>query len=405
MRSCLESIPDDTRRVFVAFSGGLDSSVLLHLLLSEARKFEIIAWHINHGLVKNAAGMEQFCIEQTRTYGLELRIDRLDLATVDSNIEAVARDQRYRLFEQQTQAGDCVLTAHHADDQAETFLLNALRGAGVAGLRGIARQRKLGDAWLIRPLLAFSRAQLEHYANQHEIAWYNDPSNQNPRFDRNYLRQQVVPMIKNRWPGYHDALLTSCEIQSETQLMLDELALRDYGDLHIPVPGKLARLDVAGMLLLSPARCKNLVRYWIARAGQAPLPHARLQEMMQQLQARPDAVPEIAMPDYSIRVYDRQLFLVLNEPDRNCGGVFEFGQRQDIEIPSLDLQLTRQQLFQQLGLEDRHQTLCLRFRLKGETNADSHRLKRLFQHHRVPPWERDSTAQVYLDGRLEGLLR
>jgi len=404
MHSCLESIPDDTRRVLVAFSGGLDSSVLLHLLVSEARKFEIIPWHINHGLVENSAGMEQFCIQQARAHGLELRIDRLDLTAVDSNIEAVAHHQRYRLFEQQTQAGDCILTAHHADDQAETFLLNALRGSGVAGLRGIARQRELGDALLMRPLLAFSRAQLEAYANQHEIAWYNDPSNQSPRFDRNYLRNQVVPMIKERWPNYQDALLTSCEIQSETQLLLDEVAFRDYSDLHIPVPGKLARLDIAGMLMLSPAKRKNLIRYWIAKAGQAALPNARLQEMMQQLQARPDAVPEIAMPDYSIRIYDRQLFLVLTDASTKCGGTFEFGQRQDIDITPLDLQLKRQELFQRLGIEDRKQSLCLRFRLKGEQNEDSHRLKRLFQHHRVPPWERDSTPQVYLDGRLEGLL-
>lgn len=404
MRSCLESIPEDTRRVLVAFSGGLDSSVLLHLLVSTARKFEIIPWHINHGLVENAAGMEQFCIQQARAHGLVLRLDRLDLSAVASNIEAVARHQRYRLFEQQAQAGDCILTAHHADDQAETFLLNALRGSGVAGLRGIARQRKLGDALLLRPLLAFSRAQLEAYANQHEIAWYNDPSNQNPRFDRNYLRNQVVPLIKNRWPNYADALLTSCEIQSETQLLLDEIALKDYGDLHISDPGKPPRLDVAGMLSLSPARGKNLVRYWIAKAGLAALPYARLRELMQQLKARPDAVPEIAMPDYSIRIYDRQLFLVPAGVSPKCGGVFEFDQRQDIAIAPLDLRLTRRELFQRLGIEDRKQSLCLRFRRKGEQNADSHRLKRLFQHHRVPPWERDSTAQVYLDGRLEGLL-
>ena len=200
----------------MAYSGGLDSSVLLHMLLSTEREYEILPWHINHGLVENALQMEQFCIQQAQAYGLEIRVDRLDLTNVDSNIEAVARDRRYRLFEESTQAGDCILTAHHADDQAETFLMNALRGSGVAGLRGIARQRRLGSSLLLRPLLEFSREQLEDYANRHEVAWFNDPSNQNPRFDRNYLRREIVPLIRQRWPGYQDALSTSSEIQSET---------------------------------------------------------------------------------------------------------------------------------------------------------------------------------------------
>lgn len=405
MRSCLESIPDDCRRVFVAYSGGLDSSVLLHLLLSTGRAYEILPWHINHGLVESSQQMEQFCIQQAQAYGLEIRVDRLDLADVDSNIEAVARRQRYRLFEENTHAGDCILTAHHADDQAETFLMNALRGSGVAGLRGIARQRRLGSSLLLRPLLEFTRERLEDYASRHEIAWFNDPSNQNPRFDRNYLRHHIVPLIKQRWPGYQDALTTCSEIQSETQDFLDEVGSRDYQELHIPDPDKTDRLDINGMLQLSLPRRKNLVRYWIAFAGLPAPPFTRLQELMHQLQARPDAMPEVAMPGYSLRIYDRQLFLVLEPARDECDGAFEFGQLEEIEIPQLNLRLSRKEILQRLGVEDKNQSLTLKFRRRGERNEDSHRLKRLFQRHRVPPWERDSTAQLYLDGRLEGLLR
>ncbi|MCP4391263.1 MAG: tRNA lysidine(34) synthetase TilS, partial [Gammaproteobacteria bacterium] len=163
MRACLESIPDNIKRLFVAYSGGLDSSVLLHLLLSDERNFQIIPWHINHGLIESAEQMEQFCVEQATSYDLEIRLDHLDLSDTDSNIEASARHLRYQLFEQHSGCGDCIVTAHHADDQAETFLLNALRGSGVAGLRGIAQQRYLGETLLIRPLLGYSRAQLEAY--------------------------------------------------------------------------------------------------------------------------------------------------------------------------------------------------------------------------------------------------
>ncbi len=404
MRSCLESIPDASKRVFVAFSGGLDSSVLLHLLVSERREFELVPWHVNHGLLENAAQMEQFCIDQAQAYGLDIRLDHLDLAAVDSNIEAIARRQRYQLFAQRTQAGDCILTAHHADDQAETFLLNALRGSGVAGLRGIASRRYLGETLLLRPLLRYSRDQLEAYANQHEVAWFNDPSNQNLRFDRNYLRKQVLPLIKIRWPNFHNALSTSSQIQSETQELLSEVAQQDYAALQVPGGSGQARLDLNGLLSLSPGRRKNLVRYWIESAGFTALPQARLEELMQQLQARPDALPEISMSDYSIRIYDQQLFLVSAARVQHRGGEFDFGLNPVIEIDQRDLRLTRQEIFQRLDIRDQDQSLTLRFRQPGAPNSDNHRLKRLFQQHRVPPWERALTAQVYLDGRLEGLL-
>lgn len=404
MRACLESIPDDIKRLFVAYSGGLDSSVLLHLLVSDPRNFQIIPWHINHDLIESAQQMEQFCVEQATSYGLEIRLDQLGLGDTDGNIEASARHLRYQLFEQHSGRGDCIVTAHHADDQAETFLLNALRGSGVAGLRGIAQQRYLGESLLLRPLLAYSRAQLEAYAVEHEIAWFNDSSNQSIRFDRNYLRHEVLPRIKKRWPNFHRALSTSSQIQSETQALLGEIAQQDYAGLKIQGPGDEVRLDLSGLLTLSDGRCKNLIRYWIDLAGQTALPHARLQELILQLRARADALPEIAMPGYSIRIYDQQLFLLPDNDRQDCSGEFDFGLNQEIEIAQLDLRLTRAEVFKRLKLEDQAQSLALRFRREGESNRDAHRLKRLFQQHRVPPWQRAVTAQVYLDGRLEGLL-
>jgi len=296
------------------------------------------------------------------------------------------------------------MTAHHADDQAETFLLNALRGSGSAGLRGIAKQRLLGDALLLRPLLNFSRKQLEQYAAQQEISWFNDPSNQSNRFDRNYLRNQVIPAIRERWPHFQDALSTASDLQSETQDLLDEIAALDYAEFKAADSDGIATLDLPGLLQLSPGRRKNLVRYWIVEAGLPTIPQARLQELMNQLHAKPDATPEIAMPDYSIRLYDQRLFLVREGRTEGDCGVFEFGLNSHIEIKQIELNLQRQAVFSQLEIADQGQSLSLRFRDKGEENTDRHRLKRLFQKHRVPPWERASIAQVYLDGRLEGLL-
>jgi tRNA(Ile)-lysidine synthase len=343
MQSCLDLIPDNVQRVFVAYSGGLDSSVLLHLLISKPRKFKIIPWHFNHGLQDVAASMEQFCIEQTQSHDLEIRIDKLALENIDSNIEAEARLQRYQLFEQNTAAGDCILTAHHADDQAETFLLNALRGSGSAGLRGIARRRMLGATLLLRPMLDFSRNQLEAYANQHELAWFNDPSNQSNRFDRNYLRNQVVPSIRTRWPHFQDALATASGLQSETQEILDEIAALDFDGTQSSNSDGLATLDLAALLQLSTGRRKNLLRYWIASAELPVIPQARLQELMHQLHAKPDAIPEIAMPDYSIRLYDQRLFLVRDASNRHYSGEFEFDLKPDVIIEEFGLR------WQQIG--------------------------------------------------------
>ena len=404
MQTGLDIIPRETRRVLVAYSGGLDSSVLLHLLMQQHRDYQIIPWHINHGLLEVAAQMEQFCIEQAQDYGLKIRIDRLELVNVESNIEAEARRQRYQLFEQFSETGDCILTAHHADDQAETFLLNALRGSGSAGLRGIARVRQLGEATLARPLLDCSRAELEAYAGEWEISWFNDPSNRQNRFDRNYLRNEIVPLLRNRWPHFRDALTTASDLQAETQAVLDEIAADDLTSLSRAESDGIATLDLPGLLELTPGRRHNLIRYWISQSGLSALPQARLRELDKQLLARPDATPEISMTDYSIRIYDRRLFLVQEHSKFQGSGEYEFGLRNNIDIDSIHLHLKRSTIFERLEIVDQDQPLTLKFRQRGQENQDRHRLKRLFQKHRVPPWRRSSVAQVYLDGKLEGIL-
>lgn len=403
MQTCLDIIPGDVGRVFVAYSGGLDSSVLLHLA-TRAERFEVVPWHVNHGLLEVAEQMQQFCVDEARRLGLEPRVDRLELGGLERNIEAEARRRRYRLFEQATVAGDCILTAHHADDQAETFLLNALRGSGSAGLRGIARRRRLGPALLLRPLLDYSRDQLEAYAREHEIRWFNDPSNRDLRFDRNYLRNQVTPLLKSRWPHFQSALATASDLQGETQTLLDEIAAADFDELRRAPSGGIPTLDVPGLLRLSAGRRKNLVRYWVAQRALAAVPNARLEELMRQLRAEPDSVPEISLPGYAIRLYDQRLFIVRDAPARCAEGQYDFGLDAEIEIAELDLKLCRRQVFERLGIDDAEQQLSLRFRVDGEANDDRRRLKRLFQQHRVPPWQRERVAQVYLDGRLEGLL-
>ncbi len=404
IESCLELIPDETPRVNLAFSGGLDSCVLLHLLISGKPSYAVIPWHINHGLIDAAMSMEQFCRDRAQVYGLEIRVNRLDLCQIHTNIEAEARQQRYRLFEQGSDEGDCILTAHHADDQAETFLLNAMRGSGVAGLRGIARQRNLGNALLLRPLLDFSREQLESYANENEISWFDDPSNRDSRFDRNYLRHEVIPKIRKRWAGFQQSLSSASDLQCEAQDLLDQLAQIDFQQFEAGSSQGIATLQIEGLLSLPPGRRKNLIRFWIANAGLSVLPQGRMQTLLGQLHSRADAMPKISMSDYSLRLYDQRLFLVPETATKYTAGEFEFGCQQKVEINEHNLCLQRTEILGLLNIEDQDQSLMLKFRDAGVISNNRHRLKRLFQKHRVPPWQRDRIAQVYLNGKLEGIL-
>ena len=405
MHACLDLIPDDVERVYLAYSGGLDSSVLLHLLMHRPANYEIIAWHVNHGLQAAAQPMQDFCLAEAERYGVELRLDQLQLACLDRNIEAEARRQRYALFESALDERSCVLTAHHADDQAETFLLNALRGSGSAGLRGIARQRQLGGGLLLRPLLDYSREQLHEYADRAGIAWFDDPSNQERRFDRNYLRNEVMPGIAARWPHYASALGTAARLQGETQSLLDEIAAQDFKRLSRSDADTLPTLDRDETMELSEARQRNLLRYWVAEAGLASIPGARLDELVRQLSARADAMPMISLPGYSIRLYDGRLFLVEDGRGNAPSGIFDFDREPVIEINECQLRLARSEIFDRLQIEDGNQRLSIRFRRSGEGGGHSHRLKRLFQKHRVPPWRRDSVPQVYLDDELRGILQ
>lgn len=402
MQSCVQNIPDSTRRLFVAFSGGLDSSVLLHLLVSGKLTYPIIPWHINHGLQDAAEQMEGFCLAQASKYNLECRVDRLEMQANQSNLEATARHQRYAIFEQELGAQDCIVTAHHADDQVETFLLNAFRGSGSAGLRGIARAKDLGKGKLIRPLLDFSRDDLVQYASQHQLEWCDDPSNDSARFDRNYLRQSVIPAIKQRWPQFCRSLSTVTDIQVETQGLLEDLATIDYSNSVRSAAG-MSFLDLATMQGLTPARQKNLIRQWVNIQNYAALPAARLLELTRQLSAGTDSKVQISMPAYSIRMYDKGLYLVPQSEAPLLQVEYQFKHSELITIDAIDSSWSRNQVFELLGIGDHGQHLSLKF--SEIDKADKHRLKRLFQKYRIPPWKRASTPIVYLDGKLVGLLQ
>jgi tRNA(Ile)-lysidine synthase len=405
LESFFSSIPAEIERVVLAFSGGVDSCVLLHSLQSNSRPFKIDLCHINHGLQDIAGDMEAFCRSVAASYKLDIEVSHLSLDPDKGNLESEARKARYALFEQVLTPVDCLLTAHHADDQAETLLQNMLRGSGSAGLRGIAYRRSVGCSTLLRPLLDISRTEITAYAEKHQLEWYHDPSNLSHRFNRNYLRHEIIPGIKNRWPGYLESIRSVVSIQAETQQALDELGAQDYEQVRYW--GEQENNDLLcckSLLQLSLPRQKNLIRYWLKKNDCASLPHSRLNEVTRQMNSRVGSMPVVSASGYELRIYNQCLYIVFQNCHVPLRETYDFNDSVRLVIDEIDLDVDRKSIFNRLKQKDNGQSIKLKFRLNNKnSNPDIHRLKRLFQKHKIPPWKRMVTPQVYLNEELAGL--
>jgi len=249
----------------IAFSGGLDSTVLLHLLANAKPLVPLSAVHIHHGLQAAADAWPSHCQSVCDYLGVPLRVMRVQVRS-GASLERGARDARYQAFAQVIGAGEVMLTAQHREDQAETLLFRLLRGAGVRGLAAMPVHRPLAGGHLVRPLLGVSRAELEAYAVEHQLQWIADPSNADTRFSRNYLRHRVFPILTERWPQAVPGLARSAEHLSEAQGLLDELARMDLQAAEQPSAFPwlgLPSLALAPLRELSDARQRNALRHWL----------------------------------------------------------------------------------------------------------------------------------------------
>lgn len=253
----------------VALSAGLDSTVLLHLLVRlRARQAlpPLSVLHVHHGLQAIADAWPQHCKQLCDALGVPLQIEYVQVAA-GASLERAAREARYAAFERCLGADELLLTGQHRDDQAETLLFRLLRGAGVRGLAAMPVQRALGRGVLLRPLLAVSRSELAAYARQHELCWVEDPSNTDTRFARNFLRAEVLPLLARQWPQAGQNLARCAEHMREAQGLLDELAELDL--LAAAPPSEYAWLGLPSLALgplrrLSAARQRNALRHWLA---------------------------------------------------------------------------------------------------------------------------------------------
>ena len=305
IQSQIQQLPE-TSTLWVAYSGGLDSHVLLHSLATMPLTQQLKAIHIHHGLQTVADNWVKHCQHVCDELGIALEVVHLHLnPSTGESIEALARTGRYRAFAAKLSAGDYLLTAQHADDQAETLLLQLLRGSSAAGLAAMPQQRALGKGFLLRPLLTCSQASLQAYAQAAQLQWIEDPSNQDLRFDRNYLRQQIMPLLSSRWQGAVKSLNRAAQHQAEHVQLLAELTEADYQHCLLAQ----GRLSLAALLSLSDTRQRYVLRYWIQQAGFPSPNQARLHNLQASFNQRTDTQLLLQWQAYEIRCYRGALYL------------------------------------------------------------------------------------------------
>ncbi len=260
---------------WIAYSGGLDSCVLLHLLVRLARQQSlppISAIHVHHGLQSGADAWAEHCHETCRALGVPLEVVRVRVAD-SASLENAARKARYAAFEGRLGEGEVLLTAQHRDDQAETMLFRLLRGAGLKGLAAMPPARALRRGRLVRPLLDVSRAELEAWARAEGLSWIEDPSNASLDHSRNYLRHQVFPVLEQRWPAATASMARAAGHLAEAQELLDELAELDLASAAATPPFAwlgLPNLGMAPLRAISDARQRNALRHWLRSHVQLP---------------------------------------------------------------------------------------------------------------------------------------
>jgi tRNA(Ile)-lysidine synthase len=286
----------------VGLSGGRDSIVLLHALAELQCLGPLQALHVHHGLSANADSWAEHCRSVCSALNIPLTIRRVAVPSdTGLGLEAAARAMRYAAFSE-VQA-DCILLAHHLDDQAETVLFNLLRGCGVAGAKGMSAERKAGSIRVLRPLLDITADQIAAYAVEHGLVWIEDESNHNTNFSRNYLRREVMPKLTQRFPSAAEQLHKAAGHFAEAEFLLAELAEIDWqrcaeGDA----------LNLSAVRALSAPRIRNLLRWRLQGLGWRVPAALRLDEFVRQLcDAGPEGRPQLALPDGEMEVRRRQL--------------------------------------------------------------------------------------------------
>lgn len=407
-------------RYWIAYSGGIDSHVLLHAAatLSPQLKGSVNAVHVNHGLNPASSQWAAHCVATCDALDVPSHIFSVN-AKPDKgeSPEAAARVARYDAFAQLIEAGDCLLTAHHQEDQAETLLLQLLRGAGPHGLAAMPRHVPFAKGSLGRPMLAFSQQAIEQYASDKLLHWIEDPSNRETDFERNYLRHEVIPKLKSHWPAYAKTVARSAAHCAEAAGLLDQLAADDLVTVSGNEQSVSDSLPLHKLQQISGERRRNLLRLWLRSLNLPIVSKAVMGEIESTLiAAREDASPLVSWPGGEMRRYRDRLYAMTPLDPLDELTVIPWQWQQPLQLPAglgrLGAAVSECVDRKSAGVnldQCRALPMTIRFRGGGERcqlpgRAHRHALKGLMQEAGIPPWQRSRIPLIYLGEQLAAVV-
>lgn len=382
----------------VAFSGGLDSTVLLHMLV-QAGAAGLRAVHIDHGLQGPQPDWRRHVTDACAALRVSLKVIELHLAPQSGqSTEALAREARYAALSAQLKSGDLLLLGQHRDDQAETLLLQLLRGSGPAGLAAMPQVAVLGNAMLMRPLLDVPVCDLRDYADQQGLDWFDDPSNADERFDRNYLRRRVMPVIAERWPSMAKTLARAARHQADSMHTAAAQAASDARMIGL----QAGRLSISRLLRLSGNRQRNVLRFALRAGGLSTPPESRMRSVLALCHGA-SGRGEITWDQVVVRRYRDGLYLMAPPPALPREGfTATLSVNEPLPLPAGTGVL---RLMARAAVTADVPVFRCAFRSGGErvrvrSDGPSCSLAQWFQRHDVPPWERSRTPLLFIGDML-----
>ncbi len=397
----------DSASWVIAYSGGVDSHVLLHAaqayLNTIHSTIQLRAAHINHQLSEQAASWAEHCAQTCQS--MAMACDSLVVKNKPQSgqsIEAFARDERYKLLSAHLTPQDILLTGHTHDDQAETVLLQLMRGSGPKGLSGMGVTKPLVESTLHRPFLSVSRQDIVAYAKDHALSWVEDPSNIQTHFYRNFIRHDILPKLQSKLPGIKQTFVRAAHVAQEAQSLLEELAKIDA---EKAICDKTNRLDQSQVNHLSPERQKNLIRFWLGASGIKMPPAGRLNMIIEQFKAKEDTQPLIAWSDVQLRRYKNKWSILQNECFESTQSYsVSWLNQTNIILPNGQTLFFEKVKGQGISLANVDEIMICPRRCTGPLRPKgsqvSKPMKKWWQQFEIPAWDRALWPFVYLNGVL-----
>nr|WP_294954832.1 tRNA lysidine(34) synthetase TilS [uncultured Gilliamella sp.] len=387
--------------LLVAYSGGVDSTVLLHALtqLKQQQRpdLQLSAIYIHHGLSQNADSWARHCQQQCQIWQVPLIIEKVRLDPMAGNIEQQARNARYQAIYRHLKSDQMLCTAQHLDDQCETFLLALKRGSGPAGLSAMPVESNRH----LRPLLTISRQQIEAYANRHQLTWIEDESNQDDHYDRNFLRLKVLPLINQRWPQFSQMVARSASLCQQQEALINELLDNDFHQLLTTQ----SQLRLSPLINYSEYKRNAILRMWFRQQG-VMMPSQKQLALIWQtvVEAKEDANPKFVLHNKQIRRYQNQLYLLPLYDDTEHL-VINWDLTSPLVLPDNIGQLqSHYQHDLNCRLPQADEAVTVRFHAQGRlqivNRQGSRAIKKIWQEHQIPPWMRTRTPLIYYNEQL-----